>query len=158
MLRKIGIIAVLSLLLVAVTAAVATAAVRFHAGPTCTDNGLTLTCTGNVSGLGQELLTVNISSPATGTVECTNPAGNVAPGQTFTTNVSGTGTFEVDKNGRTNFSVTTTEPTAPPGSCPNPQWTADVTDVTFGDVTLVGTQGGVEVFNVTVPEEDIIIA
>ena len=77
MLRKFGIIAVLSLMLVAVTAEVATAAVTFHAGPTCTDNGTTLTCTGNVSGLGQELLTVDITSAdATATVECTNPAGN----------------------------------------------------------------------------------
>src|SRR5829696_8176 len=106
MLRKLGIIAVLSLLLIAVTAAVATAAVRFHAGPTCTDNGTTLTCTGNVSGLGQEQLVVTITSTATATVECTNPAGNVAPGQTFTRSVSGSGTFDVDENGRATFSVT----------------------------------------------------
>jgi|SRR5215217_4449507 len=158
MLRKIGIIAVLSAVLVLSVAAIASAAVRFHAGPTCTDNGLTLTCTGNVSGLGQEQLTVDITSTATATVECTNPAGNVAPGQTFTTNVGGTGTFDVDKNGRATFSVTTEEPIAPADSCPNPQWSAAVTDVTFGDVTIVGTQGGVEVFNVTVLAEDIIIA
>jgi hypothetical protein len=150
MLRRIGIIAVLSLLLVAVTAAVATAAVRFHAGPTCTDQGLTLNCTGNVSGLGQEALTVNISSPATATVECTNPAGNVAPGQTFSFTASGTQTVQVDKNGRATFDLTTLAPTAPPGSCPNPKWTANVTDVTFGTVTLTGIQGGVIVFQETV--------
>jgi hypothetical protein len=150
MLRKFGIIAVLSLLLIAVTAAVATAAVRFHAGPDCTDNGTTLTCTGNVSGLGQELLTVDISSPATGTVECTNPAGNVAPGQTFTFIASGTQTVQVDKNGRATFNLTTPTPTPPAGSCPNPKWTANVTDVTFGTVTLTGTQGGQTVFQRTV--------
>ena len=156
MLRKFGIIAVLSLMLVAVTAAVATAAVTFHAGPTCTDNGTTLTCTGNVSGLGQELLTVDITSAdATATVECTNPAGNVAPGQTFDTDVSGSGTFQPTKNGRTDFSVTTTAPTAPAGSCPNPQWSAAVTDVTFGDTTITGTQGGAIVFSETVLAEDI---
>ena len=46
--RKLGIIAVLSLLLIAVSAAVATAAnVHFKGGnPTFTDNGLTLTATG----------------------------------------------------------------------------------------------------------------
>src|SRR5215212_9846140 len=158
MLRKFGIIAVLSLMLVAVTAAVATAAVRFHAGPTCTDNGLTLTCTGNVSGLGSTDLDVTLTSTATATVECTNPAGNVAPGQTFTTDVSASGTFTPGPNGRADITLTTTAPTAPAGSCPNPGWSAAVTDVTFGDVTLVGTQGGVEVFNVTVPAEDIIIA
>ena len=158
MLRKFGIIAVLSLMLVAVTAAVATAAVRFHAGPTCTDNGLTLTCTGNVSGLGSTDLDVALTSTATATVECTNPAGNVAPGQTFSTPVGATGTFTPEANGRANIILTTEEPTAPAGSCPNPKWTANVTDVTFGDVTLVGTQAGVEVFNVTIPAEDIIIA
>jgi hypothetical protein len=150
MLRKFGIIAVLSLLLIAVTAAVATAAVRFHAGPTCTDQGLTLNCTGNVSGLGQEPLTVTISSPATATTTCTNPAGNVAPGQTFTFIASGTQTVQVDKNGRATFNLTTPTPTPPAGSCPNPKWTANVTDVTFGDVTLTGTQGDVIVFEETV--------
>ena len=158
MLRKIAIIAVLSAVLVLSVAAIASAAVRFHAGPTCTDNGTTLTCTGNVSGLGQEQLVVTITSTATATVECTNPAGNVAPGQTFTTPVSGSGSFQVDKNGRANFSVTTTAPTAPANSCPNPQWSAAVTDVTFGDVTITGSQGGVIVFTETVLAEDIIIA
>jgi|SRR5215208_3158540 len=150
MLRKFGIIAVLSLLLIAVTAAVATAAVRFHAGPTCTDQGLTLNCTGNVSGLGQEPLTVTISSPATATTTCANPAGNVAPGQTFTFIASGTQTVQVDKNGRATFNLTTPTPTPPAGSCPNPKWTANVTDVTFGTVTLTGTQGGQTVFQRTV--------
>src|SRR5215212_1999524 len=150
MLRKIAIIAVLSAVLVLSVAAIASAAVRFHAGPTCTDQGLTLNCTGNVSGLGQGDLTVNISSPATATTTCTNPAGNVAPGQTFTFQASGTQTVTVDKNGRATFNLTTVAPTAPAGSCPNPMWTATVTDVTFGDVTLIGTQGGVIVFEETV--------
>jgi hypothetical protein len=149
MLKKIAIIAVLSAVLVLSVAAIATAAVRFHAGPTCTDNGTTLTCTGNVSGLGMGDLTVNISSPATATTTCTNPAGNVAPGQTFTFQASGTQIVTVDKNGRATFDLTTTAPTAPAGSCPNSKWTATVTDVTFGTVTLIGTQGGVQVFNVT---------
>jgi hypothetical protein len=150
MLKKIGLIAVLSAVLVLSVAAIATAAVRFHAGPTCTDNGTTLTCTGNVSGLGQEELTVTISSPATATTTCTNPAGNVAPGQTFTFTASGTQTVQVDKNGRATFNLTTPTPTPPAGSCPNPKWTATVTDVTFGTVTLTGIQGGVIVFQETV--------
>ena len=148
--RRFGIIAVLAVVLVASVATIASAAVRFHQGPTCRDIGTQLQCSGNVSGLGQEQLTVDVSATGTGTVECTNPAGNVAPGQTFTTNVSGTGTFDVDKNGRANFTVTTIAPTAPAGSCPNPKWTAAVTDVTFGTVTLTGTQGGQTVFQETV--------
>jgi hypothetical protein len=79
----------------------------------------------------------------------------VAPGQTFDTDVSGSGTFQPNKNGRTDFSVTTTAPTAPAGSCPNPQWSAAVTDVTFGDTTITGTQGGVIVFSETVLAGDI---
>ena len=150
MLRKIAIIAVLSAVVVLAVAAIASAAARFHAGPTCTDNGTMLTCTGNVSGLGMGDLTVNISSPATATTTCTNPAGNVAPGQTFTFAASGTQVVTVDKNGRATFNLTTTAPTAPAGSCPNPKWTATVTDVTFGTVTLTGTQGGVIVFDETV--------
>jgi hypothetical protein len=150
MLRRIGIIAVLSLIVVALTAAVASAAVNFKSGPTCTDQGLTLNCTGNVSGLGQQQLTVNISSPATATTTCTNPGGNVAPGQTFTFQATGTQTVQVDKNGRATFNLTTPTPTPPPGSCPNSMWTASVADVTFGTVTLTGTQGGVIVFSETV--------
>ena len=150
MLRRFALITVLSVVLVAAVAAIASAAVNFHAGPDCTDNGLTLTCSGNVSGLGKGDLTVNISSPATATVQCSNPAGNVAPGQTFNFTASGTQTVTVDKNGRATFSLTTPTPTAPANSCPNNKWTAKVTDVDFGTVTLIGTQGGTEVFRETV--------
>ena len=150
MLRRFGIIAVLSVVLVASMAAIAAAAVTLHGPLTCKDNGLTLTCSGNASGLGEQPLVVSVTSPATATVECSNPAGNVAPGQTFNTTASGSGTFTADKNGRTNFSVTTTAPTAPAGSCPNNKWTAKVTDVTFGTATITGTQGGTQVFRETV--------
>jgi hypothetical protein len=150
MLKRIATIAVLSAVVVLAVAAVASAAVNFRSGPTCRDLGTTLNCTGNVSGLGQEPLTVTISSPATATVTCTNPAGNLAPGQTFTFTASGTQTVQVDKNGRATFNLTTATPTAPANSCPNPMWTAAVTDVSFGTVTLTGTQGGVIVFQETV--------
>jgi hypothetical protein len=32
--------------------------------------------------------------------------------------------------------VTSNTPTAPPGSCPNPMWTATVTDVAFTTATV----------------------
>jgi hypothetical protein len=57
MLRKIGIIAVVSLLVVAMTAAVATAASVHFKGknsPTFTDNGVTLSASGALAGLGNQ--------------------------------------------------------------------------------------------------------
>src|SRR5919107_4254503 len=116
MLRRFAVITVLSVVLVASVAAIASAAVTFHQGPTCRDIGTQLQCTGNVSGLGNENLSVTVTAQGTGTVQCTNPAGNVAPGQTFTTDVSGSQTGIAPKNGRATFNVTTTAPTAPAGS------------------------------------------
>jgi hypothetical protein len=143
--RKIGIIAVLSLMLVAVTAAVGsaqTSGVHFLRGPVFTDLGTQLRATGTLAGLGNEDVTVTLTATGTGTVTCTNPAGNVAPGQTFTTTVTGTQSGIEVKNGRANFNVTTLAPTAPAGSCPNPKWRATVTDVTFTSATITATQAG----------------
>jgi hypothetical protein len=143
--RKIGIIAVLSLMalaLAAVPALAQTSGVHFLRGPVFTDEGTQLRATGTLAGLGGEDVTVTLTATGTGTVTCTNPAGNVAPGQTFTTTVSGTQSGIEVKNGRANFNVLTAAPTAPAGSCPNPQWTSTVTDVTFTSATITATQAG----------------
>jgi hypothetical protein len=69
--------------------------------------------------------------------ECTNPGGNVASGQTFDTTTTGqSGPFSTPRNGQARFTMTTDTPAAPPGSCPNPMWTATVVDVAFGDATI----------------------
>src|SRR5919112_3046114 len=142
MLRKFGIIAVLSMLVMALAAVPALAAPHFLRGPVFTDEGTQLRATGTLAGLGNEDVTVTLSATGTGTVTCTNPAGNVAPGQTFTTTVTGTQSGIEVKNGRANFDVTTLAPTAPAGSCPNPKWRATVTDVTFTSATITATQAG----------------
>jgi hypothetical protein len=103
--------------------------------PTVTDNGVNLTVSGSVAGLGNTVLTV-ISLQATGivTTKCTNPGGKVVPGQSGPQNFSISGKYMSDANGRVNFSITT--PFAKPGLCPNGNWTGDVTDVQFTSVKV----------------------
>lgn len=134
-----------------VTATTAQAAVRFHAGPTFSDQGTTLNVTGNVSGLGNEDLTVQLDATGTGSVVCENPAGHRAPGQDTTVNASGTESGIEVKNGRASFDVTTAEPPAPDPAvvCPNPKWTATITDVEFTSATLTLIQAGQPVFQQT---------
>jgi hypothetical protein len=146
--RKI-LIALLTSLAVLLVPGVAQAAVTFHSGPTFTDNGTTLTVRGNVSGLGNEDLSVFLSATGVAEVTCTNPAGNVAPGQDTTTTTSGSQTGIEPKNGRATFTVTTAQPTAPTDACPNRKWTATVTDVDFTSATLTLVQGGQVVFQQT---------
>ena len=87
--RKIGIIAVLSLMMMALAAVPALAAnPHFLRGPTFTDNGTTVTTTGTIAGLGNQDVTVQVLASGTGTVTCTNPAGKVAPGQDQEINTS----------------------------------------------------------------------
>jgi hypothetical protein len=129
-------VAALSLLTTFGSAAFAQAG-HFVGTPTCRDIGTQVQCTGKVAGLGGTTFTITVSAPGTATVTCTNPAGNVAPGQNFSTTVTGTsGPFATPRNGQARFTVTSDAPTAPPGSCPNPMWTATVTDVTFGPATV----------------------
>jgi hypothetical protein len=117
--------------------------------PCSPDNGTTLSASGSVAGLGNDDVTVLLNARGTGTIVCTNPAGNVAPGQTRDVNVSGSQTITDVKNGRVNFNVTTAEPVAPPDACPNPKWTARVTNVDFNSATLIVQQGGETVLTST---------
>lgn len=149
--RKLLVIVTSVLFALAFTAAPASAAVKFHSGPTFTDTGTQLNVTGNVSGLGNQDLTAVLDATGTADVTCTNPAGNVAPGQRTTVDVSGSQSNIQVKNGRATFNVTTAQPGPldPAVVCPNRKWTAQITDVDFTSATLTLIQGGSVIFEQT---------
>jgi hypothetical protein len=150
--RKIGIIAVLALMVTALAAVPALAQSGHFVGtPTCSDQGTTYNCTGKVAGLGGTTFEIRSTATGTASVTCTNPAGNVAPGQSFTTTSTGTtGPLATPTNGNYSFNVSSATPTAPRGSCPNAKWTATVTDVTFTTVTLTLLEDNVVSDTITV--------
>jgi hypothetical protein len=153
--RKIGIIAVLSLLVTAFAAVpVLAQSGHFVGTPTCTDIGTQLRCDGKVAGLGGTTFQIDVTAPGTATVTCTNPGGNVAPGQNTTVNAAGSsGPLATPRNGSFNFrNLTTATPTVPnTPTCPNAAWTATVTDVAFGDATLTLREDGAISDTITVP-------
>jgi hypothetical protein len=125
---------------------------HFVGTPTCRDIGTQVQCSGKVAGLGGTTFTFMVSAPGTATVTCTKPGGTVAPGLDFSTTVAGTsGPFPTPRNGQARFTVTSNTPTAPPGSCPNPGWTATVTDVTFGPATITLSEDSTVSDTITVP-------
>ena len=104
------------------------------------DLGTTLQVTGTIAGLGTGAVDILVTAEGFATVECTNPGGNVAPGQTKEVTVSGAQTNVTPEHGRVDFTVVTTAPEAPADACPNPQWTPSVVDVTFTSATITVTQ------------------
>jgi hypothetical protein len=126
---------------------------HFVGDQTCTDIGTQVRCTGKVAGLGGTTFEITVQASGTAFVTCTNPAGNVAPGQAFDFAAAGSsGPQPTPRNGQFRYTVTTVAPTAPAGSCPNPKWTASVTDVAFGaTATITLSEDGVISDSVTVP-------
>jgi hypothetical protein len=146
--RKFGIIAVLALMVTAIAAVPALAQSGHFVGtPTCTDVGTQLQCSAKVAGLGGTTFQLDISAPGTAIVSCSNPAGNVAPGQATDITATGTsGPLATPRNGSFTFrNVRTVTPTVPnTPTCPNSKWTATVTDVVFdGTATLTLSEDGV---------------
>jgi hypothetical protein len=149
MLRKFGIIAVLSLMALALAAVPALADnphFKGTSGPTATDKGTTLNVTGTLAGLGQQGGTIELVAQGNVIVSCTNPSGaNQPPGQqpaptTLSSGVQPIG--PVTKSGNFTFSLTTLEPATPVGACKSSPWTTNVEDVQFTSYSIVVKQGG----------------
>jgi hypothetical protein len=123
-------------------------------GPTFRDNGLTLTATGALTGLGNGDVTVTINADGQPIATCTNPSGaNQPPGQN-PAKATFSGSVVIDasliKNGNVAFSVTTVAPKTPiPGApdCPNSRWTETIVDVVFSSPSLTVSQGGAVVLS-----------
>jgi len=129
--------------------------VHFKGSPTFKDNGLTLTSSGTLVGLGNGDVTANLTARGNPTAVCTNPSGKQQPAGQNPAEVTTTGSESIPsgeiKNGTTPFSVTTAPPQSPiPGApgCPSSNWTETITDVAFTSATLTVEQGGVTVLTV----------
>jgi hypothetical protein len=128
-----------AMLAIGVSAAVA-ANVHFKNKPplTFTDNGLTLSASGALTGLGNGDIVITLSASGQPIANCTNPAGQTQPpGQNPAVATFG-GVQEIPSgsviNGNVSFNVSTKAPQTPvPGApeCPNKQWTETITDVIF---------------------------
>jgi hypothetical protein len=113
---------------------------HFVQDQTCVDIGTQVQCSGKVAGLGGTTFEITVdAADAIATVECTNPGGNVAPGQDTEVTVTGTtGPQPTPRNGQARYTITTDDPEPLPATptCPNNSWTPNIVDVTFTTATL----------------------
>jgi hypothetical protein len=126
---------------------------HFVGTPTCTDEGTTVECSGKVAGLGGTTFEITVDAVGIASVECTNPGGNVAPGQDTAVETSGTtGEQSTPRNGQFRFTGSTDNPEPLPATptCPNAQWTPDIVDVEFSDATLTLLEDGAVSDTITV--------
>ncbi len=143
--RKIGIIAVLSLLLVAVTAAVALAAApKFHSATSSVNNSGALVVSFDERGLGNENIDYTLTADATATYACINGGGknpSAANKRTVEGSVSTGGSFE-PKNGRVVASLTTGPLSRGGFSCP-PGQRLVLASVSYTNIVLTDTTNNV---------------
>jgi hypothetical protein len=140
-----------ALAVLAFTAAVASAAVTWKAGPSVEFNGTSsATATGEASGLGNQPAIATLTVEGTVTYTCINKGGNVSPGQNPVP-ATGTGTQDLgnsDHNGRGVLSITVSidpadEVSGKVAGCPNGNWKG-INPVSSGitSATLTIEQGG----------------
>ena len=142
MLRKFGIIAVLSLLLVAVSASVALAGANFKSATSTVNGDGALVVNFDESGLGNGDVDYELKADATALYACLNKGGknpSAANKRSFEGQVSEGTSFE-PKNGRVIASMTAGPLKAPNFTCPSGQRrvlsTVSYTNILFTDTTI----------------------
>jgi hypothetical protein len=128
--KRVGIIAALAMLLVALSATTAQGAAHFTgAEPVCTPtaSGTTVNCTASeIAGVGNKDARATLVVTASQTVNCRNPGGNVV--RPHTHSVSGSddsGVLEA-KNGKLQVpALSASAGPLGPVMCPNPNWTPE---------------------------------
>jgi hypothetical protein len=164
MLRKFGIIAVLALLVTALAAVPALAVTNFanapsgahyangFSEPVCTLSGLTVTCTPTqIGGVGNTNATVSLAVTSTFTGVCHNPGVNSKVVEPFTESETTTTTAQLfpTRNGQLivpeqTATGTSSEEFLATFSCPNPNWTPEVTGTAISYVYTLTFDGFTE--------------
>ena len=171
--RKIGIIAVLTLMALAIAAVPALAAKPGTGGtsgnphyvggnPDLILSGDTVTVSGGkIAGLGSGPATFVLTVSGFATTECANPAGNVAPGQDSAFELSGEpvtvpttdrGTVTVPSGVTASGPAEGTPVSDEEAGAPNAKWNCYVTGSVIESATLNVYQGGVLIPSLTVTE------
>ena len=117
------------------------------AQPKYTDNGLTLTGTASLAGLGNEDLYITIEAQGLASSVCISPGGSTQPPGQNPAPVTLSGAVSIPKqeikNGSVKFTITTEGPDNPiPGApgCPNPNWIQEINDIDFSDAKIIVEQ------------------
>src|SRR6266542_1565784 len=117
---------------------------------TATDTSQNVTCSGELAGLGNVDLVLDLSASGFALYQCQNGGGNIAPGQNKVLVGPATSTTSIPasaiKNGRTPFTTNAAVLSAPltvggaVAGCPNANWSGVNPVVTVTSITLKITQ------------------